>query len=88
MPVQVESSTKRGLDYLVMVSPWGDSRDNNCECPGYMMKGACRHQVEAMKKVCRWTELGNEPQSEQEYEKRVCPRCGGPTKWELEIENE
>lgn len=82
-------SDTTGLDYIVLVAPWGEPRDNICECKGYVFRGTCKHQVIAMRKVCRWNELeGPEEQSAQQAKNKVCPRCGGPTKYELEVVDE
>lgn len=85
MPVNVASDS-RPIDWVVMVSPWGNPLENICECPGYLYKGKCKHQIIAMKKTCRWTELeGPELQTESQVKSKTCPRCGGPTSWELEV---
>lgn len=85
IPVQVASDT-RPLDYLVLVCPWDSHLESICECPGYIHHGHCKHQVIAHESLCRWDELLNpEEQTEAQRKKKICPRCGGPTQWQLEV---
>lgn len=88
VPVNVASDSTKGLDYVVLVSPWGNPNDNICECPGYHFRGACKHQIIAMQKTCWWNELDGEPQTEEQRQNKVCPRCKGPTRWELQVVDE
>lgn len=90
-PVSIRSSSS-DMIYLVLVCPWGNPRENICECPGYAYRGQCRHQIDAMDKVCGWTELQVKPdgtpsleQTAQQRKDKMCPRCGGHTKWALEV---
>jgi hypothetical protein len=85
IPILVPSSTQK-IDYTVLVCPWGLSRENICECQGYMYTGHCRHQKIADDKLCRWQELyGPEKQEEAQRKMMTCPRCGGQTKWTMEV---
>jgi hypothetical protein len=86
VPVKVASATSENMSYLVLVNPFGNPRENICECSGYVYRGQCRHQEEAMESVCYWTEKNPRyAQTEAQRTNNVCPRCGGPTKWELEV---
>lgn len=103
MPVQVASESIIGLDYTVMVCPWDAANECICECPGYMNHGHCKHQIIAHKSLCRWDSIDGtiyEPvgkearyvapdaQSPVQKKKKICPACGGPTKYELEVVEE
>ncbi len=82
-------SESQGIDYTVMVCPWDHHRENICECKGYVFKGHCKHQLMAWNKICRWNELdGPEKQNEDQQKGKVCPRCNGPTSWQLEVIDE
>lgn len=84
-PVEVPSSDG-GTTYVVLVNPWSNPRENVCHCEGYNFRGQCRHQIEARDRVCRWSELVNGPtQSEGQRGARICPRCGNPTKYEVDV---
>lgn len=86
VPVQVASESQN-LDYTVMVCPWGTARESICECPGYTYRGQCKHQQIALDSLCRWDELtGPEAQTEFQKKTNTCPRCGGPTKYEMTLE--
>ena len=87
-PIKVPSQSREGDSHLVMVCPWGNPRENICDCPGYYYRFECRHQLEAMDLVCGWSELHRPQkfvQTEQQRTNRVCPRCGGPTDWRMEV---
>ena len=86
--MKVPSSEGEG-SYTVLVCPWGHPRENICECPGYYFKQKCRHQEEAMDRVCGWTELqiGKYKQTKEQKKSMTCPRCHGPTVWRLEVED-
>lgn len=85
VPVQVPSGSQPDLTYLVLVNPWGNSRENVCECPGYTYRGTCKHQEFAGQSLCGWIE-GELPLQDNEHrEKKICPRCKGPSKWELDV---
>lgn len=71
--------------YTVFVSPWA-THESICECKGYRFRGRCKHQEIAAARVCGWTELtGDRQQNVDERKNRVCPSCGGPTKWEVDV---
>lgn len=86
VPIEVESSSSDNK-YLVLVNPWGDIEGNICECPGYHYTGHCRHQEEAHASICAWKE-GQDPQTDEDKRAKICPRCGGPTRWIMEYEPE
>lgn len=98
VPVLVESGTIKGLDYTVMVCPWNSPKECICECTGYVMVGHCKHQIIAHNSLCRWDsihgtfhrerEVGPDAQTDEQRKNKVCPSCGGPTKYELEVVNE
>jgi hypothetical protein len=88
VPVLIPSETEK-RDYTVMVCPWNHYRENICECLGYLYGSHCKHQLAAQEKLCRWSESeGPEEQTEEQRKNKVCPRCGGPTSWQLEIVDE
>lgn len=89
-PVKVPSSDGF-TEYTVLVNPWSTIEENICQCEGYQYRGTCRHQQEAMEILCQWTEVVDqkfgltEQQTEEEEINQICPRCGGRTKWTMEI---
>lgn len=85
-PVNVPSSSEVGKSYLVFVNPWGNVRENICECQGYLWRFKCSHQQKASEMVCGWMEGESlEVQDDEQKKKRICPACGGPTKYEVEV---
>lgn len=87
VPVKVNSSSDPSRIYRVYVNPWGQEHENICECRGYVYTGHCKHQAMAAELICGWSELDcEEVQNDFERHARQCPRCGGPTKIEVEIE--
>lgn len=83
-PVRVPSSSNNGV-YTVFVSPW-TVHESICECQGYQFRGVCKHQEVAAKRRCRWTELSDpQQQTDDERKMRICPRCGGSTRWEVDV---
>lgn len=83
-PVEVPSSD--GLHtYVVLVNPWGNPSENVCHCEGYTFRGKCRHQEAAIEKVCGWTELKHDAQDDVQRRHKLCPVCGNPTKFEVEV---
>lgn len=84
-PVDVPSSDGRTL-YTVLVNPWGNPNENVCHCEGYGYRGKCRHQQVAQEAICHWTELDGIEQSDELRKARLCPVCGSPTKYEIEVD--
>lgn len=89
IPIRMPSATSDDT-YTIMVCPWGLPRENICECAGYHYRGECRHQAEAMDRVCGWTaqQIGEYNQTEAQSKSKVCPRCGGPTIYRMEVIDE
>lgn len=85
--IKIASSSDPETTYVVLVNPWGDPRENICDCKGYQFRGHCSHQDKAEEKNCAWGEgeyLAETQTGEEEILQR-CPRCGGPTKIELTL---
>jgi hypothetical protein len=85
-PVQVPSSSTKGLNYTVLVNPYVSKREFVCDCRGFEFRGHCRHQELALVHVCWWPIVPRQPQLDQTDEQRknkVCPNCGGATMYEL-----
>lgn len=91
-PIRVASSSGDG-HYTVLVNPWGEVEEYVCECRGYSYRGKCRHQQQAADKICGWSDvdrdgnLSERAQTTDQYAKRVCPQCGGPTMIVAELVN-
>lgn len=85
----VGSSSGAG-HYTVLVAPWGNPRENICECAGYFYRAKCQHQEKAMDLVCGWTEKQQtkDKQSAEQRASNQCPRCGGETLWRMDVEEE
>lgn len=82
-PVPVPSSDGERM-YTVFVSPWA-IHESICECKGYLFRGRCQHQDTAARRVCGWSELSNpQQQTPEERKEKICPKCGGSTRWEVE----
>lgn len=74
---------------MVLVNPWGIDAENICECKSYVYRGSCKHQVIAHQQICRWNERdGLEVQAVSQEKSKTCPRCGGPTRIQIEVDNE
>ena len=87
LPVRILSTTDPENAYRVYVNPWGQEHENICECRGYTYTGHCKHQGMAADSVCGWSEIDClEQQTEFEKSHKKCPRCGGPTKVEVDID--
>ena len=85
-PIKVSSQSEEGKTYTVLVNPWGAVDENICECTGYLFRGTCSHQDRAMKTICGWREdKFTLTQTVDERAGMVCPECGGPTKWQMEV---
>lgn len=85
-PVRIPSESVDRKFYTVHVNPWGADQENICECLGYIHHGYCKHQKKAADKLCTWNEDKVELQTDQQHEEMICPRCGGPTKWQVEAQ--
>lgn len=84
--VEVPSHTIPGLTYCVDVGDLDDLEEVICECEGYLYRGYCSHQLEAIERVCGWYEpVGPETQTLTEKHNKICPRCGGPTEWLMDF---
>jgi hypothetical protein len=84
-PIRVESSNQ-DQHYTVMVCPWGEPQDHICECAGYTYRGSCRHQDLAQRYRCAWKQLESDvQQNDSEIKDMKCPKCGGPTKWTIQV---
>lgn len=80
--INVPSQSSDSYYEVIIINP-DDSSQNICECEGYVYRGHCSHQNEAMKYLCSWQE-GEEPQTPKERRLMLCPRCKSQTTW---IEN-
>jgi hypothetical protein len=78
--VDVPSHTDRDRVYTVVIQDPDDLDGVLCECEGYIHRGQCRHQQEALELLCAWKE-GDSPQTDEQRKNRECPRCGRPTDW-------
>lgn len=57
--------------------------------------GHCKHQHISFNSLCRWDsltgtvrqgqEIGPDAQTDKQRKNKVCPACGGQTKYELEV---
>jgi hypothetical protein len=83
--ITVPSNSERDKHYEVLIMDAANSDDIICECPSYLYRGHCRHQVEAVNKLCLWVaSMGPEEQTKEQYKNEICPRCVGPTEWVME----
>lgn len=84
-PIIVHSHTDKDRRYIVHVNPWGKVSEFICECAGYVYRGTCRHQKEALEHICFWSESeGPEAQTHAQKTRMICPRCGGRTEIVME----
>jgi hypothetical protein len=85
VPIEVPSHSEPGKVYTVLII--SEDEDPVCECEGFEFRGHCSHQQEALAKQCHWDEgyADAEPQSDILYHEEICPRCGGPTEWYMEV---
>lgn len=87
-PVQIPSGSHGDRFYTVLVSPWAVN-ESICQCKGYNYRSRCKHQEQAAERVCGWSELKNrQQQNGDEREHKICPGCGGPTRWEVDVVDE
>ena len=83
--VIVRSHTDRDRLYTVLVQTPDETQEVICECEGYVFRGYCKHQKQAMEALCKWTEkIGPEAQTNEQRKDKICPRCGGPTEWRMD----
>lgn len=88
LDVDVPSHTDPSKTYRVMVPPVDWNRNESvCECTSYEYRGHCRHQHEALIKICNWSELDSVQQTQLEKHTHTCPECGGSTVT-VEVNNE
>lgn len=93
IPIEIPSTSREAI-YTVLVCPWQSPSENICECEGYLYGGYCKHQEMAQIAVCGWTELQVKPpkmepefvQTKAQRKNKICPRCGGPTLWRMEVD--
>lgn len=90
-PVRVDSHSNPDQQHMVLVNPYVTLREFVCDCPGFLYRGECRHQEEALQQTCWWPIRPGvntvEQTAKQQRDKR-CPVCDGPTKWEMvEVED-
>lgn len=86
--VEVPSHSEPDKVYVCIVQQPDDLEDVMCECEGYVHRGQCSHQQEALELLCLWQEdKGPEKQTDRQSIKRICPRCLGPAEWVVEEEN-
>lgn len=80
----MESKSEPGKLHLVLVNPYVPKAEFVCDCKGYEMRGTCRHQKEALNKVCWWPMVRGEiEQSPEQTRINECPHCYGPTRLEV-----
>jgi hypothetical protein len=82
-PVQIESGSTKGLHYTVLVNPHVPVQEFVCDCKGFEFRGQCKHQHEAANKSCWWPMVLDLKQTDSQRKEKICPQCGGPTKWEM-----
>lgn len=77
-------SSSSETDYTVSIPPWDrwDLDQISCECISYNMRGWCKHQELALRKLCQWSELESDAaqQTPKMKHDNICPRCGGLTR--------
>jgi hypothetical protein len=85
--ITVPSQSEKGKYYEVLIMGATDLDEVICECQSYHYRGQCKHQIEALDRLCSWSSnIGPEQQTEEEYKHKICPRCGQPTERVLELE--
>lgn len=81
--ISVPSHSDPAVLYNVVIQSPNDPEDIVCECEGYLYRGYCSHQNEALAQICGWTEFEEEEQTDDQVRQKICPRCGGPTEWRM-----
>lgn len=86
VPIEVPSHSDPDKTYVVLIP--SEDEDPICECRGFEVRGHCSHQQEALEAQCLWDEayVDAEEQTPEQRHEQVCPRCGGPTEWYMEID--
>lgn len=82
----VKSHSNPDRSYTVLVNPYVNKREFVCDCTGFEFRGECRHQFDALKKVCWWPirpDIESLEQSPIQELENTCPNCGGLTKYEV-----
>ena len=75
--VEIPSSSGGDVYHVQMQGP---ERTPICECKGFQYREDCKHINMAVEKICGWhQQWGDETQTKQQNEDKVCPKCGGPT---------
>lgn len=87
MEVYVPSHTDPKRSYMCWVQMPDSESEVLCTCPGYMHRGQCSHQKEALELLCGWDEYERpaEKQTDDQRKHRTCPRCLGPTVAKMEL---
>lgn len=77
--VDVPSHSDPDKSYTCVILGPGDYDDVLCECPGFIHRGECSHQKEAVELLCDWEEGKTPEQTNKQRWDHTCPRCFGPT---------
>lgn len=86
VPIEIDSATDPNRTYVILVNPWGTAAESICECKSYEFRGQCKHQPLALLRICGWSAISSpEQQGDVDTKAMTCPRCGGHTKWEMEV---
>jgi uncharacterized Zn finger protein len=77
---RVLSASQPGQVYdVTVITPGDPSNRFICTCKGFEFTGHCRHQL-AILPICGWQASdGPEEQTDEQWEKHTCPRCGNYT---------
>lgn len=88
-PIQIPSQSDPNRSYTVLANAFVPPHTWVCQCKGFSYRGKCNHQQLAVSEFCGWHETdGKFTQTEQERKEKICPACGGPSKWVMEFEEE
>jgi hypothetical protein len=87
--VEVESHSDPEKTYVCIVQEPDEIDEVMCDCEGYLYRGQCSHQQDALELLCLWREdRSSEKQTDEQSINRICPRCLGPTEWVVEVTDE